>query len=269
MTRREHGGRAADASSSLDPLTQTAERRPRLVECPRSRGGRLLQAPSGEIIPAPCRTVRCPVCGPTLKVWEAISTIVWRLSQSEHARYSVLTMPHPEWRMDKVRREVAEVVRRIRDQGYEIEAAYIVAEFAGDTGYHVDFYSYGDYIDQGVWQDLNRNEIVNVQEIRAKRDRAIGYAFKETLGYAFKQTGERFDRHLELNGGKLYRTTRNFYGSLTRRQAEAAARADKRTGQPKAGWKVIYGPSDRVLGRGEGKHLASMAKAATTRRAST
>ena len=269
MTRREPGGRAADASSSLDLLTHTAEQPRRLVECPRSRGGRLIQAPWGEIIAAPCRAVRCPACGPSIKVWEAISTLVWQLRQVEHARYAVLTMPHAEWTPDRVRREVAEFIRRLRAMGYRIEAGYVVALNPAGTGYHVDLYSYGDYIDQKVWQSANRNEIVNVQEIKAKRDRAIGYAFKETLGYAFKETGEQLGRHLELNGGKLYRTTRGFYGTLTRREAEAAARADKRAGRAEPGWKVLYGRSDRLVAKGEGKHLTAIAAAAAAQRAST
>lgn len=194
---------------------------------------------------------------------------MWQLEQVDHARYAVLTIPHADWSLDRVRREVAEFVRRLRNKGYCIEAAYVVAEFAGDTGYHVDFYSYGDYIDQRVWQEANRNEIVNVQEIKAKRDRAIGYAFKETLGYAFKETAERFERHLELNGGKLYRTTRGFYGSLTRREAEVAARADKQARKGESGWKVLYGGSERLPVPGEGKHLAAVMEAAAARRAST
>jgi len=111
---------------------------------------------------------------------------------------------------------------------HSIEAACVIVESAGDTGYHVDFYSYGDYIDQGVWQECNRDEIVNVQELKAKKDRTIGYAFKETLERPFEEAGERFERHLEINGGKLYRTTRGFYGPLARREAEVAARAEKR-----------------------------------------
>lgn len=265
MSRREAEGGESGPSSSLDSLTQTAEPRRRFIECPRSRGGRLLRAPWGEIIPAPCRAVRCPVCGPGIKVWEAISTIVWRLSQFEHARYAVLTIPHPDWSMDKLRREVAEFVRRIRRWGYEMEAAYVVAEFAGDTGYHVDFYSHGDYIDQRVWQKANRKEIVNVQRISGGGNRSISYAFKETLGYAFKETSERFERHLELNGGKLYRTTRHFYGELTRREAESAARLERRASQGHSGWEAIYGNSDLLLPRGEGARLLGLAAAAANR----
>ncbi|NQV06927.1 hypothetical protein HQ535_10265 [bacterium] len=189
--------------------------------------------------------MRCPDCGPTIKVREAIGTIIWQLIKADHARYAVLTIPHFDWTMDQLRREVNEVVRRIRRWGYAIEAAYIIAEFEADTGYHVDFYSYGDYIDQKIWQKANRAEIVNIQEIKANKSRTIGYAFKETLGYAFKATEGGLERHLELNGGKLYRTTRSFYGSLTRREAEVAGRAHKRAEQGESRWEVLYGGSDR------------------------
>lgn len=175
-------------------------------------------------------------------------------------------MPHPDWGPDRVRREVAELIRRLRSKGYSIEAAYVVARNPAGTGYHIDLYSYGDYIDQEVWQKANRNEIVNVQKIKAKKNRAIGYAFKETLGYAFKETGEQFERHLELNGGKLYRTTRDFYLDLQRRQAEVAARVDRRSGRGESGWRVLYERSDRVLPRGEGTHVAAIAEALARRR---
>lgn len=162
---------------------------------------------TGEMRPASCKAVRCPICGPF-----EIRRRAWRAAMAKPERFLTLTALPADFQ--EARAAEARFLKLLRRRGYVVEWA-IAHELTKAGQRHAHALVKGDYIPQRtVSAAAARAGMGSVADIRRIRSTgATTYALKEAfraVSYATKGV-EQLAEHLSLNGGRLYRTTRGYW----------------------------------------------------------
>jgi hypothetical protein len=165
---------------------------------------------TGEIRPASCKSIRCEVCAPF-----EVRRRAWRIAAARPRRFLTLTKLPREYQA--ARRAEYLFLRMIRRDGYRIDWA-IAHELTKRDDRHAHAVTKGDFIEQRLLsQYAERAGMGRVVWVsRIKDAGATRYALKESLrvvGYATKGGTEGLEQHLDLNGGRLCRTTRGYFRS--------------------------------------------------------
>jgi hypothetical protein len=200
LVLREHDGRAPKwvmrrASNPLDGL-----------HCPRMPFD-YLDVVSGALRPASCKSIRCAICG----AFE-VRRRAWRLATAEPKRFLTLTSLNDDFQ--KARRQEKRFLELVRGEVGWFEWA-VAHELTSSGHRHAHALCKGSYLPQRrASQFAERAGMGYVTDIRAIRNTgATSYALKEALrvvNYATKGT-DALGEHLDLNGGRLCRTTRGYF----------------------------------------------------------
>lgn len=160
---------------------------------------------TGQLRPASCKAIRCPVCGPREARIRA-----WRIAKMLPGRMLTVTDLPADYQ--EARAVERRFLQRIRREGYVLEWA--VSHERTKAGVrHLHALCRGDYIPQSVVsREASRSGAGIVADIRRVRNRGgVSYAFKNALQVVGYTTKGDLEAHLDLNGGRLCRTTRGYF----------------------------------------------------------
>lgn len=163
---------------------------------------------TGEYWPADCDSGRCETCG-VERARVRARLITARCREVERPRFLTLTQAPADWQQR--RNQVRDLARRLRKSGYQTQWIW-VTETGSKTGMiHVHAVQHGDYIPQGLLQELWGGRRVDIRAATPRSGEYISKSAARVASYVSKGGREDLESALNLNGGRLHHWSRGFF----------------------------------------------------------
>lgn len=210
MTSAQSSGSEGLPEGALSSLVLNVANGPEpKARCP-ALNGHFVCLVCGELVEARCRRLFCPYCGPVEALKLAAACAI-----SEPERALTLTQVGDTWR------ERRERMKHLRDDLASavgpFEWAWSVEPNPRGTGYHVHALQWGSYTPQrllserAVARGMGRVTWVNALDRRSASSIYLVKLAADAYGMKAATRAGEFERYLDVNGGRLMHTSRQFW----------------------------------------------------------
>lgn len=184
----------------------------------------MLNLRTGEVRSANCGSLSCTACAMRC-VRRHAAVMTWPMSRVQRPRLVTLTkLPTVEEGDDAgqldwqaTRWQVRDLGRRLR-QDYRCEWAWAVEPNPKGTGYHLHAIQHGDYLPQRELETLWGGRRVDIRAVKCSAAQYVSKEAARVTGYVSKGARSAVKAHQDVNGGRIYHSSRGYHMGLTRQQ---------------------------------------------------